>query len=78
MKIFTLPNTTERALYLFAGTMILVSVALTHWVHPSFIWFTVFIGANLIQNAFTGLCPATWVMRKLGMNSEREHVMKSD
>lgn len=68
--------TRERALYLFAGVMVLFSVALTQWVHAGFVWFTVFIGANLIQNSFTGLCPATWVFKKLGMPSERECVLR--
>ncbi len=72
MSHFSVPNSTERALYLFAGLMVLLSVALTVWVHPGFVWFTVFIGLNLVQNAFTGLCPATWVMTKLGMRSERQ------
>ncbi|WP_028110753.1 YgaP family membrane protein [Ferrimonas futtsuensis] len=63
---------TERATMTFAGTMVLVSVALTHWVHPLFFWFTVFIGVNLIQSSFTGLCPATMVMKKLGMPTEKE------
>lgn len=64
--------TRERALYLFAGCMILLSVALTQWVDARFYWFTLFIGANLIQNSFTGICPATWVFKKLGMRSEAE------
>jgi len=55
----------ERALTAFAGFMVLVSVALTHWVHPGFFWFTVFIGANLFQQSFTGFCPATFFMRKV-------------
>ncbi len=70
----TAPRTTERALFAFAGIMVLMSVALTVWVHPAFVWLTVFVGANLFQNAFTGFCPATMVMRKLGMKSERESV----
>ncbi|MBY6186062.1 DUF2892 domain-containing protein [Marinobacter hydrocarbonoclasticus] len=70
----TTPSTTERALFAFAGFMVLLSVALTVWVHPAFVWLTVFIGANLFQNAFTGFCPATMVMRKLGMKSESESV----
>ena len=49
----------ERAVTAFAGIMILLSVALTYWVHPGFIWFTVFIGANLFQQSFTGFCPAS-------------------
>lgn len=56
----------DRALLAFAGIMVLVSVALTVWVHPGFIWLTVFIGANLLQSAFTGFCPAVIIMKKLG------------
>lgn len=62
----------ERGVEAFAGFMVLLSVALTYFVHPYFVWLTVFIGANLIQQAFTGFCPAAMVMRKLGMRSERE------
>jgi Protein of unknown function (DUF2892) len=64
---------TERALTAFAGIMVLISVALTYWVHPGFVWFTVFIGANLFQQSFTGFCPATLAMRKLfNLKSEKE------
>ena len=63
---------TERALFAFAGFMTLLSVALTHWVHPNFMWFTVFVGANLFQSAFTGFCPAVIVMKKMGLKSEKE------
>jgi len=62
----------ERALMAFAGFMVLLSVALTYWVHPNFVWFTVFVGANLFQSAFTGLCPAVWVMKKLGLKTEAQ------
>ncbi len=65
----------ERALTAFAGFMVLLSVVLTQYVHPDFIWFTVFVGANLFQQSFTGFCPATWVMKRFfGMKSERELV----
>ena len=65
----------ERALTAFAGLMVLLSVVLTQYVHPDFIWFTVFVGANLFQQSFTGFCPATWVMKRFfGMKSERELV----
>lgn len=64
---------TERALTAFAGIMVLISVALTYWVHPGFVWFTVFIGANLFQQSFTGFCPATMILRKLfNLKSEKE------
>lgn len=62
----------ERGIEAFAGLMVLVSVVLTQLVHPAFVWLTVFVGANLFQQAFTGICPAAWIMRKAGMRSERE------
>ncbi|MEJ2087384.1 MAG: DUF2892 domain-containing protein [Gammaproteobacteria bacterium] len=62
----------ERSVEAFAGFMVLLSVALTYFVHPWFVWLTVFVGANLFQQAFTGFCPAALVMRKLGIRSERE------
>ena len=63
---------TDRAILAFAGIMTLLSVALTVWVHPLFVWFTVFIGFNLFQSAFTGFCPAIMIMKKMGMKTERE------
>lgn len=62
----------EHAVEAFAGMMVLVSVALTYFVHPGFVWLTVFVGANLLQQAFTGVCPAAFVIRKLGFRTERE------
>ncbi len=63
----------ERALTAFAGFMVLLSVVLTVFVHPNFVWFTVFIGANLFQQSFTGFCPATIILRKVfGFKTERE------
>lgn len=57
----------DRAVQAFAGVMVLVSVLLTQFVHPNFFWFTVFIGFNLFQSAFTGFCPAAMVMKKFGI-----------
>ncbi|MFT5315608.1 MAG: hypothetical protein ACI9UK_001440 [Candidatus Krumholzibacteriia bacterium] len=62
----------ERALTAFAGFMILLSIALTMFVHQGFVWFTVFVGVNLFQQSFTGFCPAAMVMRKFGIRSEKE------
>jgi len=59
--------TVDRAVLAFAGLMVLVSLALTHYVHPAWVWLTVFVGANLLQSAFTGFCPAAMVFRKLGL-----------
>jgi hypothetical protein len=63
----------EHAVEAFAGFMVLLSVALTWFVHPGFVWLTVFVGANLFQQSFTGFCPAAIFMRKvLGLKSEKE------
>jgi len=59
--------TIERAVFAFLGLMILVSVALTQWVNPLFIWLTVFLGVNLFQFAFTRWCPAAMLFRAMGM-----------
>ncbi|MEJ2762989.1 DUF2892 domain-containing protein [Photobacterium sp. MCCC 1A19761] len=61
--------TLENAVRVFAGSMVLVSVALTLWVHPNFFWLTVFIGVNLIQSAYTGFCPAAMILSKLGFQN---------
>ena len=59
----------DRTVTLFAGCMVLLSVALTQFVSPYFMWFTVFIGANLIQSSMTGFCPAASIFRKMGIKT---------
>ena len=59
----------DRAVFAFAGLMTLLSVALTQLISPWFFLFTVFIGLNLLQSAFTGFCPAAMVFKKLGLSS---------
>jgi len=56
----------DRTVLAFAGFMVILSVALTVWVSPLFVWLTVFVGANLLQSAFTGFCPAAMAFRRLG------------
>jgi hypothetical protein len=58
--------TLDRAVMMFAGFMVLLSVALTLYVSPWFFLFTIFIGLNQIQASITGFCPAALVFRKLG------------
>ena len=68
----------ERATLAFAGVMVLLSVLLTLYVHPLFFWFTVFVGANMLQSAFTRFCPASIFMRKvLGLKSEKELALEN-
>ena len=57
----------DRSVLAFAGFMVLLSVALTVWVSPYFAWFTVFIGVNMLQSAFTGFCLSASIFRKLGV-----------
>lgn len=59
----------DRAVLAFAGMMILLSLALTHFVSPWFWLFTAFIGVNLLQSSVTGFCPAAILFRKFGISS---------
>lgn len=65
----------ERTIMAFAGFMVLLSLALTYYVHPYFVWLTAFVGANLFQSAFTGFCPVGVLLHKLGIKSEREQAL---
>ena len=58
--------TTENAIRILAGTLVLGSVALAHFVNPWWLLLACFVGLNLIQSAFTGFCPAEMVFRRLG------------
>jgi Protein of unknown function (DUF2892) len=57
----------DRAVMAFAGVVVLVSLALAHYVSPNWLWLTVFVGANLIQASFTGFCPAAMIFKSLGV-----------
>jgi hypothetical protein len=59
----------DRFVLAFAGAMILVSLLLGHYVSPYWFWFTAFVGANLLQSAFTGFCPMALILRKVGVRS---------
>ncbi|MBL0598206.1 DUF2892 domain-containing protein [Aeromonas jandaei] len=58
--------TVDNGVRIVAGCMLLLSLILTAWVHPGFVWLSVFVGVNLIQSAFTGFCPAAIILRRLG------------
>ena len=59
--------TLDSAVLRFAGSVVLISLALAHWVHPAWLWLTAFVGLNLLQASFTGFCPAAMVFKKLGI-----------
>lgn len=61
----------DKAVMLFAGMVVLVSLALAHWVHPGWIWLAAFAGANLMQASVTGFCPAALLFRRLGLRPGR-------
>lgn len=51
----------------FAGVFILVSLALAHWVSPYWLWFTAFVGLNLLQSSFTRICPLESALKWAGI-----------
>ena len=57
----------ERWIRLIAGSFILISLALAHWVHPYWLWFTAFVGANLFQSSLTRWCLMEKILIKLGI-----------
>jgi len=66
--------TTERLVRIFAGAFVLLSLVLGEessplFVHQSFVWFAVFVAANLLQSGFTRFCPLELLLRKAGVPS---------
>jgi hypothetical protein len=57
----------EPMLRLIAGVFVTASVLLGMFVHPAFFWFTIFVGLNLTQSAFTNWCPMMSFLRRLGV-----------
>jgi DUF2892 family protein len=64
----------EPMLRLIAGAFVTASVLLGMYVHPYFLWFTLFVGLNLVQSAFTNWCPMMAILRRAGV---REQVDRS-
>jgi hypothetical protein len=61
--------TVERALRLIAGSFVALSVVLGYLVSPWFLAFTLFVGANLIQSAFSNWCPMMTILKRLGFTA---------
>lgn len=59
--------TLDRAVIAVAGSFILISLLLAHFHSSNWLWFTAFVGANLLQSAFTGFCPMAMFLKKLGV-----------
>lgn len=61
--------TVERALRLVAGVFVTLSVLLGIYVDTRFLWFTLFVGLNLLQSAFTNWCPMMAILRRAGVRA---------
>tara|TARA_R110000787_G_scaffold188682_1_gene300428 strand:- start:2397 stop:2600 length:204 start_codon:yes stop_codon:yes gene_type:complete len=59
--------TLDAAVLRFAGFVVLLSIALSFYVHPYWIALAIFAGLNMIQASFTGFCPAAMLFKKLGV-----------
>ena len=59
----------DRIVLAFAGSVILLSLLLTHYVSPNWMWLTAFVGANLLQASFTGFCPLAKMLKAIGKKS---------
>jgi len=57
----------DRAVLAFAGVVILLSLGLSQLHHVAWLWLTAFVGANLLQSAFTGFCPLAKSLKSLGV-----------
>ena len=63
----------ESIIRIIAGSVVLSSLTLAHFVSPWWLLLTAFVGVNLIQSAFTGFCPAEIILRKLGVGRNEAH-----
>jgi Inner membrane protein YgaP-like, transmembrane domain len=57
----------DRAVLILAGSLVLMSAALAWLVSPYWLLLTAFVGANMLQAAFTGFCPAAMIFRMFGL-----------
>ena len=69
--------TVERLIFIVAGSLVLLSLALSQLHHPYWLFFTAFVGANLFQSGFTRFCPLAIVLKKAGVPTESQKAMAS-
>jgi len=60
----------DRAVMAFAGTVVLVSLLLSQYHHPGWLWVTAFVGANMLQASFTGFCPLAKILKRIGVRPD--------
>lgn len=61
--------TVDKAVFVFAGLVVLLGLGLGYWVHPAWLLLSAFAGLNMIQAQFTGFCPAAIVFKAIGIKS---------
>lgn len=61
--------TLDRAVMMFAGFMVLLSLVLGFYVSPYWYLLTAFVGLNMLQASVTGFCPAAMLFKKLGVKA---------
>ncbi len=59
----------DQWVFRIAGLFVLLSLALAHFHHPAWLWFTAFVGANMFQASFTGFCPLAMILKRLGVKA---------
>ena len=57
----------DKLVFRFAGTFILASLLLAHYHSLWWLWFTAFVGANMLQASFTGFCPLAIILKRVGI-----------
>lgn len=57
----------NRIVFMFAGSVILITLALAQVHSANWLWVTAFVGFNLLQSSFTGLCPLVMLLKRLGI-----------
>ena len=57
----------ERIIRMFAGSFVLLSLLLARYHSPNWLWFTAFVGFNLLQSSFTNFCPLENILKKVGV-----------
>jgi hypothetical protein len=60
-------STVDKLVFRFAGLFILASLLLAHYHSVNWLWFTAFVGANMLQASFTGFCPLAKILAWLGV-----------
>jgi hypothetical protein len=66
---FSSITTVDQWVFRIAGLFVLISVLLSQLHSIQWLWFTAFVGANMLQASFTGFCPMAMILQKLGVKS---------